>query len=145
MAWEILLIYAVVLVAVASLPMILDLLLAYRAKHRMADLIHVMIQMIPQDDLVRREIPKFLHELEAPPAGVPGLARATMALSVVAVLGLATFHLLVFGTPAGDTQVINNVLSVLGGLLAAVAGFYFGGKAAEKKTETSSQVVERAH
>jgi hypothetical protein len=33
----------------------------------------------------------------------------------------------------GKNQIINNVLGMLSGLLAAITGFYFGGKAAKKE------------
>lgn len=57
-------------------------------------------------------------------------------MSVIIVLGIATLHILVKGCPvADDSQIVNNVLSMLAGLLAAVTGFYFGGRAAEKKAK----------
>jgi hypothetical protein len=67
-------------------------------------------------------------------SNVKGLARATMALTVIVVLGIAIFHILAKGAPGENSQIINNVLGMLSGLLAAITGFYFGGKAAEKKT-----------
>jgi hypothetical protein len=58
-----------------------------------------------------------------------------MALTVILILGVAVFHILVKGAPGDDSQIINNILSMLAGLLAAITGFYFGGRAVEKKEE----------
>src|SRR2546429_1845016 len=62
------------------------------------------------------------------PQGKEGLARTTIALTVIVILGIAVFHVLVFGLPSADpaqqAQVVSSVLSLLGGLLAAITGFY---------------------
>ncbi len=59
-----------------------------------------------------------------------------MALSVILILGIAVFHLLAKVAPTeGNSQIIGNILSMLGALLAAVTGFYFGGRTVEKEAE----------
>ena len=78
------------------------------------------------------ELKEIVKESGKAPPGMPGRARSTMALTVIVILGVAVFHLLVKGGPGDNSQIIGNVLSMLGGLLAAITGFYFGGKAAEK-------------
>jgi hypothetical protein len=68
--------------------------------------------------------------------GTPGLARTTMALGVVVILGIAVIHVLVFkGCEGGCGETIKNVLGMLSATLASITGFYFGSKAMEKKTE----------
>ena len=76
---------------------------------------------------------EFVKETGKPPPGIPGLARATMALTVIVILGISIVHILVKGGSGIDSQIINNILSMLAGLLAAITGFYFGGKTSEKK------------
>ncbi|MHA2315620.1 MAG: hypothetical protein ACXACF_10150 [Candidatus Hermodarchaeia archaeon] len=56
-----------------------------------------------------------------------------MALTVIVVLGIAVIHILAEGPRGDNSQIINNILSMLAGLLAAITGFYFGGKTAEKR------------
>lgn len=100
----IIILYVLIAAAIASTPMLLDIILAYRRSKQTGE----------------------------EPKGIPGLARATMALTVIVILAIAVFHLLVVG---GSQDIINNVLSMLAGLLAAITGFYFGGKTTEKKPE----------
>ncbi len=108
---EIILIYVLVVALFAGIPMILDICLAYRS----------------------------VKESGKAPRGIPGLARATMALTVIVILGIAVFHILVKGAPGDNSQIVNNILSMLAGLLAAITGFYFGGKAGEKKVEEAEE------
>jgi hypothetical protein len=127
---EIIIIYVVVIAFFAAVPMVLDMFLAYRAHNRTN---HQLIEKASLDNLQLDELKEFLKESEKAPPGIPGLARATMALTVIAILGIAVFHILVMGAPEGDSSIINNILSMLAGLLAAITGFYFGGKTVEKK------------
>ncbi len=131
---EIILIYVLVVALFASLPEILDICLAYRSQNKTRNLlIEKLIEKASLDKLELNELKEFIKESGKAPRGIPGLTRGTMALTVILVLGVAVFHILVKGAPGDDSQIINNVLSMLAGLLAAIAGFYFGGKAAEKK------------
>jgi type IV secretory pathway VirB3-like protein len=62
-----------------------------------------------------------------------------MALSVILILGIAIFHMLVQDAPSEDSQIISNVLSMLGRLLAAITGFYFGGRSVEKEEDKEKE------
>lgn len=74
-------------------------------------------------------------------SGISGFRRSIIALSVVLVLGISVFHLLVHGGPEAR-PVVNNVLSMLAGLVSAIAGFYFGGRFAEKREEERQKLRE---
>ncbi len=126
------LIYVIVLALVASIPMIVDIFKAYQSHNETKKL---LIGKISQKDLKTEEIKELIKEIDKAPPGIPGLARATMALTVITILGIAVIHVLV-KIPFGEQnqQIVSNVLSILAGLLSAITGFYFGGKAAEKKT-----------
>ncbi|MFC2032709.1 hypothetical protein ACFLUS_05070 [Chloroflexota bacterium] len=95
----------------------------------------MLIDKAALDGLDKDELIELLRESSKPPPGIPGLARSTIALTVIVILGVAIFHLLTSNGSGSNSGIINNVLSVLAGLLAAITGFYFGGKAAEKKTD----------
>jgi hypothetical protein len=125
-------IYVAVLAVFAILPMILDILLAYLSQNKTRNL---LIEKASHNNLTLSELKELLKESGKAPPGIPGLARTMMALTVIVILGIAVFHVLVNGSSGGDSQIINNILSMLAGLLAAITGFYFGGKTAEKKTE----------
>lgn len=127
---EIILIYVVVVVLFAGLPMILDICLAYWSLNRTRKL---LIDKASLDGFQLKELQEFIKEVRNAPPGIPGLARATMALTVIVIMGVAVFHVLVKGAPGANSQIINNILSMLAGLLAAITGFYFGGKTVEKK------------
>lgn len=129
---EIILIYVGVVVLFAGLPMILDICLAYWSLNKTRKL---LIDKASLDRLELKELQEFVKEIRNAPPGIPGLARATMALTIIVIMGVAVFHVLVKRPPGVDSQIINNILSMLAGLLAAITGFYFGGKRVEKKME----------
>jgi hypothetical protein len=137
------LIYVSVTALFAGLPMIIDICLAYRSLNRTRNLLNLLAQKTSQDSLKLDELKEILEWSGKAPPGIPGLARATMALTVIMILGVAVFHILVKGAPGGDSQIINNILSMLAGLLAAITGFYFGGKTAEKKREEEENEGEK--
>lgn len=123
-------IYIVVLALVAGLPLLLDICLAYRSRNKTRNL---LVEKASLDKLELKELQEFIKEIGAPPPGILGLARSVMALTVIVVLGIAVIHILVEGPRGDNSQIINNILSMLAGLLAAITGFYFGGKTAEKR------------
>ncbi len=57
--------------------------------------------------------------------------RVTLALTLFVLLGLMTIHILFFDAPAAS-DAFRTVFAMVGSLLSAVVGFYFGGKATEK-------------
>jgi hypothetical protein len=130
-------IYVVAIGLIAVLPMVLDMCLAYRSKSRAYKL---LADKASANGLNLKELQELVKEISKAPPGISGLARATMALTVIMVLGVATIHILVERCETGDSQIVNNVLSMLSGLLAAITGFYFGGRSAEKATEESRKV-----
>ncbi len=113
-------IYVILVALVASFPIILDICLAYRSQSKMRKLVEMLIEKAATDKFQPGDLQELVKASGKPPPGIPGLARATMALTVVVILGVAVFHVLVNG---GAPQILNNVLSMLGGLLAAVTGF----------------------
>jgi len=80
--------------------------------------------------------------------GISGFRRAIIALTVILILGIAVFHLLVNDTDTNSRAVVNNILSMLAGLVSAIAGFYFGGRFTEKRAEEAErkarEIEERA-
>jgi hypothetical protein len=130
---NLILIYIVVVAIFASFPLILDICMAYWSRHKTLEL---LINKAAKDEFKLSELKELVKQSAEPPPGIPGLARSMMALTVIVVLGIAVFRILTVGM-AGDasqninSQIINNVLSMLAGLLAAITGFYFGGRAVE--------------
>ena len=77
------------------------------------------------------------------PQGTQGLTRGLIALTTILIIGIALFHLTIFGSPSPDiTPTLNNLLSVLGGLLAAIAGFYFGARSGQQAADAAIQVAK---
>lgn len=127
-------IYVVIIALFAGLPEIIDIFLAYRSQDKARNL---LIEKASVNNLQLSELKQFLKETGKAPPGIPNLTRGMLALTVILIMGIAIFHLLVY-PPVGDSKLIDNVLSMLGGLLAAITGFYFGGKAADAKGEQKS-------
>ncbi len=125
---ELLYLFSLVLFVFAGFPIILDILMAYSSQNRIRAL---LIEKAASNGLSIKELKRLLEESRIPPPGIPGLARATIALTVIIILGIAVFYILL--DPTKDSNVVNNLLSLLAGLLAAITGFYFGGKTVEKK------------
>ena len=75
------------------------------------------------------------------PMGISGFRRAIIALTVILILGIAVFHLLANNTDTNSRAVVNNILSMLAGLVAAIAGFYFGGRFTERRAEEAERRV----
>ena len=121
-------IYISVLALVSSVPMLLDICLAYSSRNKARS---VLIEKATVDGLQPKERQEFITEIGKPPPGIPGLARAVMALTVIVILGVAVVHVLVNGVREEGGEIIENVLSMLAGLLAAITGFYFGGRTAQ--------------
>lgn len=138
---EIIIMYVVVIALFAGFPMILDICLAYHSQNKTRN---ILIEKASIDKLNITELKEFVKDSGKAPPGIPGLARATIALTVIIILGIAVFHMLVKGIPVtGDnSQIINNILSMLAGLLAAITGFYFGGKTVEFGGKTVQKEME---
>ena len=132
------LLYVSVLALVALLPMVLDIFMAYRSRDKTRNL---LVEKAAADKLQLSELKELLKEVGISPPGIPGLARATMALTVIVVLGIAVVHILVGSSSDKDSQIVNNILSMLAGLLSAITGFYFGGKSEKEKASAKSNTA----
>lgn len=139
---DLIVIYVVVLALLAGVPIIFNVWFNVWLSYRLAEnkeryvLMGKLVEKASDGNdnkLELKELQEFLAASREPSSGIPGLARSTMTLTVIVILGIAVFHILAVGI-VGDTsqninpQIINNILSMLAGLLAAITGFYFGGK-----------------
>ncbi len=131
-----------------------------KAYNQRKDLIEALKRDQKVDDAV-------IKELLSSPEGIPGFGRMLMTLGVVMILGISIFHVLVlstslvdissiFSTPTTsplsnqtltivkdlktqELNIVNSLLTILGGAVSAIIGFYFGAKSTESKdgkTET---------
>jgi hypothetical protein len=64
------------------------------------------------------------------PTGVRGIARATMAFGVLAVIGFALAYILVEKPFPDNATIAGNIVVALTTTLAAITAFYFGSKQA---------------
>jgi len=138
---DIIRLYVVVVALFAGIPIIINEILGYLSadKRRNALMTKVTDKASEvQGGLDLKELRAILKESREETLGIPGLARSLMALTAILVLGIAVFHILVIGvagnaSPEINSQIVNNILSMLAGLLAAITGFYFGGKGSTGK------------
>jgi hypothetical protein len=136
------------------LPLMIDLLAAYRAQRRERDLLHELIKLVfaraetsqapppagAQGPAAEVQVTatvseaKLLDLLSAvgqPPTGTRGLNRVLMAFAIVTVIGVLSVALLFSG--ATDAAELRKTIVVgLIGVLATIVGFYFGSRTASE-------------
>jgi len=79
------------------------------------------------------KIKDLIAEVLKRPEGMPGIARLTIAFTIIFIVGIALFHLVVFGQVPVD--VISPIITSLVAIVGTIAGFYFGGKASEEASK----------
>jgi len=96
-------------------------------------------QNIPMtDDEIGKICEKVLvpvqETLKQPVVGITGFTRGMIAFAIIFLVGISV--MLIMFANKGDPQIVNNVISMLGATLAAIAGFYFGGKTAVESKDS---------
>jgi uncharacterized protein YacL len=134
--------YIIAVAFLAFLPRFVDMFLAYRHQRAlMAILIESTKEQITKIAAEKREndssanqildkIKGLIAEVAKPPEGMPGIARLTIAFSIIIIMGIALFHLIVFGNVS--VNIVSNIITSLVAIIGTIAGFYFGGKAGEE-------------
>jgi hypothetical protein len=129
-------IYALILAFFITIPTILDICKAYNSRKETWLL---LINKASQNGLTKEELQALIQSTAAGPPGISGMSRALMALAVIIILGIAVFHLLGTCPIKDNTQIVNNVLSMLAATLASITGFYFGGRSAEERKKEEAK------
>ncbi len=73
--------------------------------------------------------------------GIPGTTRSIVTYALLAILGIAIFHLLVV---SNDATSADKYLSLLAGSVTSIVGFYYGSKAAEEGAKSAKKPDEPA-
>ncbi len=126
--------YVGIFVILLLVPMIVEMYLNYRT-------VNYIIRCAAskdQEHFTREELNTCCKMIIATTAGLSNVTRRLVSVAIIAILGIAIFHVLVIGINNDATQsaqITNNILSMLAGTLAAMIGFYFGGRTAEKANE----------
>lgn len=81
------------------------------------------------------------EKLNQPVTGVSGATRGIIAFAIIFTVGMATM-LVMFAT-AGDSQLVNNVVSMLAATLATIAGFYFGGRTVQETAAAAADQTKK--
>ncbi len=68
----------------------------------------------------------ILDLMKQPVEGIAGFNRGLISFGIIFVLSIAV--VMIFVAKNGDPQLANTIMSMMGTTLAAVVGFYFGGK-----------------
>jgi hypothetical protein len=120
-------------------------------------------QKIPESPKLE-DYKELIDKLTGAPEGLEGLGRVVMTLGVIAIVGIAVIQLLLSSTllisnvvsarpplfnqtlltfadkaRSDQVEIIKTLVTILGGALTTMIGFYFGTKAAEKKSEGATQ------
>jgi hypothetical protein len=122
--------YVVLLVFFPLALMWTDILKAYAFASESRQ--RVMDKMSP-DKMTLEELKILVAEIDTSPPGIPGLARATFAFTLLLLIGLVIFHFLVV-SKTDIPPAVEKLLTILGTALTSIIAFYFGTKAAEGST-----------
>jgi len=96
-----------------------------------------LMEALKGHSLTLEELKTLIAEFDTSPPGIPGLARATLALTLLLLLGLIIFYFLAVtghDIPTG----IDKFLTSLTTAFAAVIAFYFGTKAAQSNPQSGT-------
>jgi hypothetical protein len=78
------------------------------------------------------------------PHGMQGLARASMAFAVIAVVGFALAYILVRQPFVDNKTITSNILVALTTTLASITAFYFGSRLASQAHQDATTAAVRA-
>ena len=73
--------------------------------------------------------------------GVQGLARATMAFAIIAVIGFALAYILVERPFADNKTITNDIVVALTTTLASITAFYFGSRLAAQAHQDATKAA----
>ncbi|MFH0816743.1 MAG: hypothetical protein V1934_08020 [Methanobacteriota archaeon] len=121
-------IYAFVVVLTIMVPLLMEIYYQQQYKMLLVSKLSASGGNLDHDEL------KQVMKIQP---GIPGLYRIMLANSAIIILGMSLFYMFTEDVPAGSAQTINMVLSMLAGLIAAITGFYFGGRASESAMKTA--------
>jgi Flp pilus assembly protein TadB len=137
--------YIVAVAVLAFIPRFVDMFKAYKHQRFLAELLITktseQIEKATANkadaDKQKDAVKALLAEILKQPEGMPGIARLTIAFSIIMIVAVALFHLIVFGNVS--VSVISSIISSLIAIIGTIAGFYFGAKQVEtKKTDNST-------
>ncbi len=140
-AWHppVLVFYALLLVLFPFALMWTDILKAYKfARESRKEL----IAMFSPDKLTLDELKLLVADFDSSPPGIPGLARATLALTLLLLLGLILFYVLVVCGKDIPPNV-DKLLTALTTAFASTIAFYFGTRAAETGAQNAAKGDQR--
>lgn len=131
------LLYALIIALVASIPIILDICLAHWVVGRTVKNIVRNIQPIQQNTTQSDLSPIFdkLPNLFKLPL-ITGLARSTMALALIVIVGITVFLLI---GQDDRSSTVSNVITALTTALASITAYYFGTRTSEKPQKDKDQ------
>jgi ABC-type multidrug transport system fused ATPase/permease subunit len=131
--WWIILLLVGVLALAWVLPLVIDLLMAYRYQRMRMELFQNLLR-----DTTKRQPPLTPDEMKtllntnfvpASPSGLTGLSRGLMAMMIATAIAVALVALIAVGTnPDG---LIKTIVTTLLAAFTTVVGFYFGARTAE--------------
>jgi hypothetical protein len=127
-----LLIAALILVALLAVPLLFDVIAIHLLRRKLAN------YASKDRHFTKAELVELIDK---PLSGVRGLARASMALAVLAVLGLALFYLIAKRPFTNSSALADHVLTILGTLATAITAFYFGSRTAESSSEMATRAA----
>jgi hypothetical protein len=89
------------------------------------------------DRFYERVFAPIQETLKQPVSGVTGSTRGIIAFSIIFTVGIAT--MLIMFAKGGDSQIVNNVISMLAATLATIVGFYFGGRTVQDSVDRTAE------
>lgn len=94
------------------------------------------------DRFYERVFAPIQETMKQPVSGVTGSTRGIIAFAIIFTVGIAT--MLIMFAQGGDSQIVNNVISMLAATLATIVGFYFGGRTVQETAAAASEQKAKA-
>lgn len=156
-SWGIIWLYILAVALLAFLPRFVDMFKAYKHQKDLAELLikntseqiervvsaEIEVQKLTDEQKkaekkaeleTRKGILKtILADVFKQPEGMPGIARLTIAFSIIMIVGIVLFHIVIFG--GVSMNAVSSILSALIAIVGTIAGFYFGGAKAQEETK----------
>lgn len=126
--------FALLLVLFPFSLMWTDIMKAYEFAHETR---RDLIAKFSADKLTLDQLKVWIAEFDTSPPGIPGLARATLALTLLLLIGLIIIYF-VFVCKTDITGGVEKLLTALTTAFASVVAFYFGTRAAQGAQDGAS-------
>jgi hypothetical protein len=141
-------VYVAILVAFVFFTVWEDIRRGYNS---LSDARRQLMEKIAPGALTDGQLTTLTAQLQQAPPGIEGLARTTIAFTLLLIIGIAVIHIIVAsqigacGGCATIPPVVERILTLLAGALTSITGFYFGSRAVQAGASEAAKPPAAPH